>query len=95
MSAYTQAVKSGLEGLDFVSVGYIEHDKCSECPEEQNGDEGHFSWSACGVCNSSLGGDRFAAHGMDTDGNLVHLDVCVDCLQYIANGTEPEEWEHD
>ena len=94
MSAYIQAVESELDGLEYVSVGHIPHDTCSECPEEQNenvGDEGFFSWSACDCCRSSLGGIRYAAHGKDSEGNPVHTDVCSDCLVYIANG---EEW-HD
>ena len=88
MSKFTKAVEHGLEGLEFVSTGIIE--TCEECPEF---DEGSFSWSTCDCCGSHLGGDRFAAHGRDIDGNILHLDVCVDCLMYIANGDEPETWE--
>lgn len=97
MSKFTDTVDCALEGLDFVSVGYIPHDSCDDCPEEQDenvGDEGYFSWSPCECCGSSLGGTRYAAHGRDTDGNLVHLNVCQDCLMYIANGDEPEEWDN-
>lgn len=88
MSKFTEAVEQGLEGLDFVSTGTCPG--CNECPTI---DEPHFSWSPCDCCNSSLGGDRHAAHGKDKDGNLVHLDICVDCLMYIANGDEPEIWD--
>jgi hypothetical protein len=88
MSKFTDAVEQGTEGLDYLSTGYASHDLCDECLEEQD-DEGFFSWSSCDCCGSSLGGTRYAAHGRDKDGNLVHLDVCSDCLMYLANGDEP------
>ena len=50
------------------------------------GDEGGFSWQDCEGCRSTLGGDRFAAHGIGDNGDICHLDVCYDCLQYLANG---------
>lgn len=96
MSAFTNAVERGTDGLDFLSTGYVSHDLCDECPEEQDsdcGDEGFFSWSSCDCCGSGLGGTRYAAHGRDKGGNLIHLDVCEDCLMYLANGDEPEAWE--
>lgn len=62
--------------------------------------EPHFSWSTCECCGSRLGGDRHPAHGLipNADGSLkgaalVHFDICVDCLLYLANGDEPESWE--
>lgn len=51
-------------------------------------DEGGFSWQSCECCKSSLGGNRYAAHGF-VDGELCHLDVCEDCLCYLANGDLP------
>ena len=60
-------------------------------------DEGGFSWSPCDACGSHLGGNRYAAHGfLDSDpdrGKLIHLEICQDCLFYLANGDEPEHWE--
>ena len=57
-------------------------------------DEGGFSRSSCDTCGSCLGGQRYAGHAYITldDGRdvLTHLDVCTDCLQYIANGELPE-----
>jgi hypothetical protein len=82
--------------LEHVSVGYLPHEVCDSCPEAQSedcGDEGGFSWQSCECCGSSLGGTRYAAHGRDSDGNILHFDVCSDCLEYIANGDEPEAWE--
>ncbi len=50
-------------------------------------DEGGFQFHDCEGCRSPLGGDRYCAH--DGDGN--HYDVCVDCVQYLANGVLPDE----
>jgi hypothetical protein len=59
-------------------------------------DEGSFSWYSCDLCGSHIGGDRFPAHFFEDDDHrktLYHIEVCVDCLTYLANGDEPEEWE--
>jgi hypothetical protein len=77
---------------------------CRECPapgdcSEDSGDEGSFSWSDCDGCGSSLGGNRYAAHGLVAPKRyhkrtmLIHLDVCVDCLCFIANGDLPDSPE--
>ena len=51
--------------------------------------EGGFSWSECDICGSRLGGDREVWHYV-ADGEIVHADgACVDCVQYLANGTVP------
>lgn len=92
MKKYELAFESNTAGMSHLSVGTC--DTCSECQDST--DEGRFSWSACDACGSSLGGDRFAAHYIDdTDCERQpnHIEVCVDCLQYIANGTLPETWE--
>lgn len=58
-------------------------------------EEGRFSWSSCDLCGSRLGGDRYAAHFFvddDPQKDVIHIEVCVDCLMYLANGDEPEDW---
>jgi hypothetical protein len=75
---YEEAVKQGLAGLEFVSTGACPG--CDECElgeectdrERELADEPHFSWRSCDVCNSSLGGDRHAAHGQ-LNGELVKV----------------------
>jgi len=59
-----------------------------------------FSHSECGICGSTLGGDREVWHyvaknskGVDTIYH--HDDACVDCVMYLANGDEPEDWGDD
>lgn len=109
MSAYTDAVDNNLDGLHHVSVG-IAVKACAKCAGDHGwspGDpepepEGAFSACSCDSCGSSLGGDRYAAHGFlipeGEDPNddelwaLIHLEVCVDCLRYLACGDEPDNW---
>lgn len=106
MSAFTKAVDRQLSGLQHVSPGLTS--RCATCnPDDLQddeysaatdsaGDEGGFSWQSCEGCGSSLGGNRYAAHGVMTlrgKETVVHLDVCADCLCYLANGDEPEDWE--
>lgn len=77
-------------------VASTEHDR--ECAEE-----GFFVNSAsCDSCGSTLGGQRYPAHGViagaieeaqKKESSITHFDVCVDCLQYQANGEEPEAWQ--
>jgi len=106
MSKYTEAIESGLAGIDYASPGICPG--CQECSDTldltfdeldaaiEAGtalDDGGFSWSPCDCCGSSLGGNRYAAHGFDKERNIIHLDICVDCLHFLANGDEPENWE--
>ena len=103
MSAYTDAVERGLKGLEAPSVGMSPG--CPQCEELRIGDElideGSFSWSGCGICGSSLGGDRYVWHWLEphreegrTEAELHHEDdACADCVMYLANGDEPEQWE--
>ena len=73
-------------------------EEIARCNDDAEGqtilDEGRFSSSPCDSCGSTLGGDRFCAHGFDAETNaLYHLLICVDCMQFHANGTLPETWE--
>ncbi len=106
MSRYTDAVERNTEGLDAVSSGLCPG--CEECASDQGldieefnkklecgeiADEPSFSWSRCECCGSSLGGGRHAAHGTMDDGNLLHFEICTDCVFCLAYGDEPEVWE--
>jgi hypothetical protein len=109
MSEFLKAYQNGTAGMEFLSPGFCcaceecrdnagfccEHS--ARAAQEKDGgglDEGHFSWHSCDTCGSTLGGDRYAAHGRDKDGAIVHLSICSDCLMYMANGDEPEQWEN-
>ena len=57
-------------------------------------EESRFSWRACDICDTQLGGDRDIAHALDADNEILHLDsVCVDCVLYLANGDQPDRWK--
>ena len=78
MSPYTDAVESGLKGLEAVSTGPCPG--CEQCADDHGYDnlgafeaaweagdieaEGSFSWSPCGICGSHLGGDREPWHAI-------------------------------
>lgn len=57
-------------------------------------DEGSFSWAGCQLCGSRLGGNFEVWHALDSEGQLIHGErACLDCVQYLANGTLPGEDE--
>lgn len=109
---YEQRVARGLEGLEAVSTGPCPG--CKTCADARGmtlrkfnaayeaGDipaEAHFSWHACGICGSTLGGDREEWHAISAEDmrkpagkarRILHFDdACVDCIMYLANGDLP------
>ena len=86
MSDYTDAVEHQLKGIEAVSINSDDHDD--------------FSWSQCDGCGSTFGGARYGASGLIprvgatiADGaDTITLSVCVDCVMFLANGEEPDEW---
>lgn len=94
-SDYTKfqaSIERNLAGLSFISTGACPG--CEECglgesPSDHDLDlasEAGFSWHACEACGSKLGGDRHPAHGKDSNGKLIHLSVCTDCLYFLNYG---------
>jgi hypothetical protein len=74
---------------------------CTECVsafgtdvQEEMIDEGGFSYQNCDCCGSELGGDRFSAHSLTSNNpataDIIHWDICVDCLHYLANDELPQ-----
>lgn len=102
MSKFTDAVQAHTGELRAFSVGPCRGcEACEISSDDETLDderfhdlasEPHFSWSACESCGSTLGGDRHPAHYLDDENEIQHLDVCTDCVQYHANGDEPEDW---
>ena len=105
---FLSAIKTHLSGITHISPGSASC--CPECVSnfgyaseaemreaEENDeivDEPSFSNSQCESCGSSLGGDRYDAHGFtEKEEELVHLSICSDCHLYHANGDIPENWE--
>lgn len=98
LAAYEATLDSGhdmpgLDGLHPVSTGPAPG--CDECglghmhsidddPDAyESACDPHFSRARCDACRTTLGGNRYHAHANDRHGNLVHLDVCEDCLMEI------------
>ena len=42
--------------------------------------EPYFSWSHCELCDCSLGGNRESAHAIDSNNDLLHIEICEDCV---------------
>lgn len=49
---------------------------CQDCFNLDN----YLSGAPCDNCDTSQMGTRFAVHGKDENGQLVHLEVCADCV---------------
>ena len=83
-----------MDKLEFLSTGLCQG--CQDCADnygitvEELGaaidagleEDGHFSWSDCELCGA-IAGTRYTAHGK-IDGELVHLNVCADCVMRIG-----------
>ena len=55
-----------------------------------DGDEG-FTWMCCELCGGEAG-NRYAVSAVRHEPyDYIPYSVCGDCLQYIANGTIPED----
>jgi hypothetical protein len=60
-------------------------------------DEGGFSRAGCDCCGSLTGQNLYDGHcWIELDGKerLEHVDMCEDCLIYIANGDLPLRGEN-
>lgn len=84
---FVDTIARNTEGLRFLSTGKCPG--CEECGEEL---DPSFSWSACDLCGDRLGGLRVVWHGINDHDEIVHGDnACERCVEYLANGTLPEE----
>jgi len=86
---FEKSFADGTDGLRFFSVGST--CQCPDCnpddePEESFSFEPFFSFRPCDVCSRSLGGTKDAAHYVDDDGEVCHMEICRDCLLYGAYG---------
>ena len=70
--------------------------KREERQNQSDGDDLGFSHHSCDLCGA-FPGDRYAVTALPDNPadnrDYVALSVCQDCLCYIANGDEPEDWE--
>ena len=93
---YEARVEHSLEGLTHVSTGACPG--CTECGlEDEPGmdyeayelvGESHFSRFSCECCNNPLDGDRYPAHAINPETvEVIHLNICTDCLMYLNYGS--------
>ena len=69
----------GFEGLTFISKG--SYSGCDECVE----DELFPSWKTlCQGCGDISAGRRYVAHGINIHKDIVHLNICENCLMKIG-----------
>lgn len=58
---------NGLQGWEYSDEWLDSYNKAREwygaepTPSGDENEEGYFSWTPCGFCNSTLGGDRYPA----------------------------------
>lgn len=103
---FIQAIETRCQELKGLSTGPCPG--CSDCADSLGFDsveefdlayeigkvesETHFSWAACGICGSSLGGDREPWHYVNDSNEVCHEQgACVDCMLFLANGDLPTE----
>ncbi len=54
-----------------------------------NRGEPYFSWNACHVCGSTLGGDRYDCDFYDTKAKeIFDCSACIECVYLDATGEE-------
>lgn len=53
-------------------------------------DASSFSWRPCPACGGCAGDRHPVTIHNPASGDVDELDVCTDCLVYIANGETPE-----
>ena len=92
---FIRRVNAYLDGVTYFSTGGA--GGCPGCDTEDQdeyivdgADLSFFSWSPCEVCGSHLGGDRYPAHGY-LDDELVHFDICLDCISWFDFGDLSDE----
>jgi len=58
------------------------------CTGDQKTD---FTWHHCETCNSNYAGSRYDATLLSKENEIVHFEICLDCVYYIADGSLPFE----
>jgi hypothetical protein len=84
------------EGVPFMPLSYEDwYEREVEARGEEDEDT-EFSWQDCDLCGA-LAGSRHHATAYHTDfpanQDYIALEVCGDCLCWIANGDVPNECE--
>jgi hypothetical protein len=78
---------------------WMKHERAEQLEALDGADDLGFSWSSCDLCRSGLGGDRYAATALPKNpaenSDYIPLEVCGDCLCFIANGDVPDWLEEN
>lgn len=81
------------EGCGYDASSEESMEEFARAVENGYAEESHFSWSGCQICGMHKGGDMHPWHAIDADGEVMHFSrACVDCVMFLANGEEPENW---
>lgn len=106
LTEFEQAIAANWPGDEIISPGICP--TCPNCQYDHNmsprafysayqkdeiPDESSYSNARCDCCGLYLSGDRYVAHHVTADSKVSHLEICGDCLCYLANGDIPEIWE--
>lgn len=102
MSDFESAIEQHCAGLTHISSGIIA--RCEQCQrdcdatckqlaamsdgERELWEEPGFYKSGCETCGTTLHGMRQTGHAI-ADGEIIHLSMCEDCVQWFANGIHP------
>ena len=68
-----------------------EHGVRIELEAREDAGREEFTWSDCEVCGRGLEGAREPVHGVDADGEIIHLSACEDCAYFVAYGRLDDE----
>ena len=89
--AYQDRVTENINRMDMPYTMCISPGACPGCEDCTDiqydiASEPYFSWLPCDICYRPLGGDRYPAHYIDNENEIVHLNICSDCYYYIEYG---------
>lgn len=92
MSKYTDSVELWTDGAQLAAGPCPGCEECGlgdvdsmDTEEYELANEGEsFSSSQCECCGSTFAGERHYAHSIDEEHGILHWDVCVDCLLFLA-----------
>lgn len=94
MSKYTEAVESSIpEGFPYLVCGWPHDEYVRRHTPESEDESLGFTWSCCELCGA-MPGERYAVTALPPNPaenrDYVSFEVCGDCLNYVANGEEPD-----
>jgi len=93
-----QAEDAAEEGTPYMPLSYEDWREREIAERGEEDEQTEFSWQSCDLCGA-LAGSRHHATAFHTDfpenQDYIALEVCDDCVCWIANGDVPNECEED